>query len=121
MVLNHHLEKISLVFILDFLRNLRPYFFGIFYIFLELNIHELTFHGILVGRMFQGLDKFKIVHIHANNFHSKLTNGLPKMLEVTFLNSKLIKENIGHVKDFPIDDLDYPCDPRREDISFSFK
>ncbi len=67
------------------------------------------------------LDKFKIVHIHANNFHSKLTNGLPKMLEVTFLNSKLIKENIGHVKDFPIDDLDYPCDPRREDISFSFK
>jgi hypothetical protein len=65
--------------------------------------------------------KYKIIHVHANNFHDKLENGLPKMLEITLLNKKFIPESSEYVNDFPIDDLDYPCNPIREDISFSFR
>ena len=61
------------------------------------NLTYELFFDRLVREIKKLLDKFKIVHVHANNFHSKLTNGLPKMLEVTFLYSKLIKENIGYV------------------------
>jgi hypothetical protein len=43
------------------------------------------------------------------------------MLEITLLNKKFIPESSEYVNDFPIDDLDYPCNPIREDISFSFR
>ena len=63
---------------------------------------------------------FEIIHIHANNHHDKLENGLPIMLEITFLNKKFISKSIEFVNDFPIKDLDYSSHPEREDISFSF-
>ena len=63
---------------------------------------------------------FEIIHIHANNHHDKLKNGLPIMLEITFLNNRFISKTNEFVKDFPIKDLDYSSHPAREDISFSF-
>ena len=63
---------------------------------------------------------FEIIHIHANNHHGKLENGLPIMLEITFLNKKFITKSIEFVNDFPIKDLDCSSHPGREDISFSF-
>ena len=62
---------------------------------------------------------FEIIHIHANNHHDKLKNGLPIMLEITFLNNRFISKTNEFVKDFPIKDLDYPSHPAREDISFA--
>ena len=43
------------------------------------------------------------------------------MLEISLLNKKLIPESSEHVDDFPIDDLDFPSNSTREDISFSFR
>ena len=63
---------------------------------------------------------FEIIHIHANNHHGKLENGLPIMLEITFLNKKFVSRTNEFVNDFPIKDLDYSSHPDREDISFSF-
>ena len=63
---------------------------------------------------------FEIIHIHANNHHGKLENGLPIMLEITFLNKKFITKSIEFVNDFPIKDLDCSSHPGCEDISFSF-
>ena len=65
--------------------------------------------------------KYQIIHIHANNFHDKLENGLPEMLEITLLNKKFVTQSSDHVNDFPRDDLDFPSNSTREDISFSFK
>mgnify|MGYP006161903587 FL=1 len=64
--------------------------------------------------------KFEIIHIHANNHHDKLKNGLPIMLEITFLNSRFVTKKNEFIKDFPIKDLDCSSHPAREDISFSF-
>lgn len=65
---------------------------------------------------------FEIIHIHANNHDSKLKSGLPITLEFTFLNRKLVlTQKIEYFNDFPIKDLDYPNNPNKEDISFSFR
>jgi len=66
-------------------------------------------------------NKYEIIHIHANNHHGKLENGLPIMLEITLLNKKFIPMSVEYLNDFPINGLDYSSHPNREDISFSFR
>ena len=66
-------------------------------------------------------NKYEIIHIHANNHHGKLENGLPIMLEITLLNKKFIPISVEYLNDFPIKGLDYSSHPNREDISFSFR
>ena len=66
-------------------------------------------------------NKYEIIHIHANNHHGKLENGLPIMLEITLLNKKFIPMSVEYLNDFPIKGLDYPSHSNREDISFSFR
>ena len=66
-------------------------------------------------------NKYEIIHIHANNHHGKLENGLPIMLEITLLNKKFTPMSVEYLNDFPIKGLDYSSHPNREDISFSFR
>ena len=61
-----------------------------------------------------------IIHIHGNNHCHKLKSGLPVALELTFINKEFQKDNGEYVKDFPIKDLDYPNNPYKEDLIFSF-
>ncbi len=63
---------------------------------------------------------FNIIHIHGNNHCHKLKSGLPVALELTFINKEFQKDNGEYVKDFPIKDLDYPNNPYKEDLIFSF-
>ena len=64
---------------------------------------------------------FDIIHIHGNNHCEQLSSGLPVALEVTFLNKKFRDAKIEYVNNFPLKDLDYPNNPNKKDISFSFK
>ena len=64
---------------------------------------------------------FDIIHLHGNNHCEQLVNGLPSTLEITMINSKLRPLNIEHVKSFPIKDLDFPNNPNKDDIFFSFE
>ena len=53
---------------------------------------------------------FQIVHIHGNNHFQEKINGLPIILEITFLKTKYVKEEkTEYIKEFPIEGLDYPC------------
>ena len=64
---------------------------------------------------------FEIIHMHGNNHDSKLKSGLPITLELTFLNKILfLNKKVEYFHDFPIKDLDYPNNPNKEDLSFSF-
>ena len=67
-------------------------------------------------------DYFDIIHIHGNNHYPKLESGLPIILEITLLNKKYMKEKkVEYINKFPIEGLDYPCNPYKEDLTFSFE
>ena len=67
-------------------------------------------------------EHFEIIHIHGNNHYPKLDSGLPIILEITFLNKKYINEKkVEYINKFPIKGLDYPCNPYKEDLIFSFE
>ena len=65
-------------------------------------------------------NNFNIIHIHGNNHCEKLQSGLPIALEMTFLNKNIQKDEGEYVKNFPIKNLDYPNNPYKEDLTFSF-
>ena len=65
-------------------------------------------------------DYFEIIHIHGNNSFSKLDSGLPIILEITLVNKKYTPKNPEYVYNFPIQGLDYPNNPDKEDLVFSF-
>tara|TARA_A100001011_G_scaffold394841_1_gene488205 strand:+ start:2540 stop:3337 length:798 start_codon:yes stop_codon:yes gene_type:complete len=65
---------------------------------------------------------FQIVHIHGNNHFQEKINGLPIILEITFLKTKYVKEEkTEYIKEFPIEGLDYPCNSYKEDLTFYFE
>ncbi len=65
---------------------------------------------------------FEIIHIHGNNHFPKLDSGLPIIIEMTLLNKKYIgNEKTEHICKFPIQGLDYPNNPYKEDLTFSFE
>ena len=65
-------------------------------------------------------NNFNIIHIHGNNHCEKLQSGLPIALEMTLLNKNIQKDEGKYVKNFPIKNLDYPNNPYKEDLTFSF-
>ena len=65
-------------------------------------------------------DYFEIIHIHGNNHFSNLDSGLPCILEITLINKKYAPKNPEHINHFPIKGLDYPSNPYKEDLAFSF-
>ena len=66
-----------------------------------------------------------IVHVHANNFGS-VNNGIPDVIEVTYLNKNYFSDisnnyifELNKVP-LPIDDLDFPNNPEKDDISLNY-
>jgi hypothetical protein len=64
---------------------------------------------------------FHIVHLHGNNHCEKSLTGLPIILEMTFISKRFKKNASNYVTDFPIKNLDYPNNPYKSDLFFSFK
>ena len=64
---------------------------------------------------------FEIIHIHGNNHFPKLNSGLPFILEITLINKKFAPKNPEHINNFPIPGLDYPNNPYKDDLIFSFE
>ena len=56
-----------------------------------------------------------IIHIHGNNC-SRVQNGIPDVMEVTFVRKQLLNETILNCIPLPIKDLDYPCNTKKPDI-----
>ena len=64
---------------------------------------------------------FEIIHLHGNNYKSVNEEGLPNVIEITFLKKGKINTLKKKYKyNFPIKNLDFPCDPLKKDIEISF-
>ena len=91
----------------------------------KINLLIIEFHNISKNiskiKKFLSNSKFKIIHIHANNYGGidKLNN--PNVIEVTLLNSKKFFVNKQKSKlKYPIVGLDFKNLKRRQDINIKF-
>ena len=67
-------------------------------------------------------NKLKLIHVHANNFLPLGIKNIPQALELTFIDTRLIKNpNILSKKKYPIKGLDYPNNPIKKDIKLDFE
>ena len=88
--------------------------------FLLIEFHDVHKNLIKI-RNFITKSDLKIIHIHANNYGGIDKKGIPKVIELSMLNSKKIKINkILSKRKYPIIDLDYKNFKRREDIKIEF-
>lgn len=93
----------------------------------KINCLIIEFHFIKqkIKKIYDFVDKtkiFKIIHIHANNVAGVDRYGFPLALEITFINSNLIKKSKKkNFYDYPIYNIDYPSVKRNKDIKLVFK
>lgn len=87
---------------------------------LVIEFHNTEPHRNLFLESISKLKKvYSIAHIHGNNYDFVAADGLPEVLEITFVNSpKHISSEKR--KSFPLDNLDYPNNTEKEDFKFSF-
>ena len=93
--------------------------------FFKINLLIIEFHSIHKNlnkiKNFIKKTKFKIIHIHGNNYAGTNKNNDPKVVEMTFINSKKFKtsKNKSNLS-YPIISLDYKNLKRRPDIELKF-
>ena len=64
---------------------------------------------------------FNIVHIHGNNSAPLCRDGLPSVLELTFVNKKIYKLNKKkYLSNFPLKNLDFPNFNLKKDFFLNF-
>ena len=93
--------------------------------FLKINLFIIEFHNIHKNlnkiKNFIKKTKFKIIHIHGNNYGGINKNNDPKVVEMTFINSKKFKTSKDKSNlNYPIIGLDYKNLKRRADIELKF-
>ena len=65
-------------------------------------------------------EKFKIIHIHANNYAGYTKDGLPECSEITFINKKIKIKTFKKRKNLPLKGLDYQNATRKFDYKLIF-
>ena len=93
--------------------------------FFKINLLIIEFHNIHKNlnkiKNFIKKTKFKIIHIHGNNYAGTNKNNDPKVVEMTFINSKKFKTSKNKSNlNYPIIGLDYKNLKRRPDIELKF-
>lgn len=64
-------------------------------------------------------DDFFIVHFHANNNEPMATDGLPEVVELTFLNRRYAHPTAQRI-DLPLEGIDFPNNPSKPDFKICF-
>lgn len=67
------------------------------------------------------MNDFDIIHLHGNNHCGLTSSGVPIALEITLMHKIYRPKEIVYEKNFPINGLDFPNNPLKNDINFSFK
>jgi hypothetical protein len=65
-------------------------------------------------------EKFKTIHIHANNYAGDAKDGLSECLEITFINKKIKIKTFKKRKNLPPKGLDYQNAIRKLDYKLIF-
>ena len=90
-------------------------------VFLIIEFHEIeTKNEIFIDSLKKITRFFDIVHLHGNNHEKVLKNGLPEVLEISFVNKSNDLDYVNFPKNFPIDDLDFPNNPFKPDVNINF-
>ena len=63
---------------------------------------------------------FHLVHTHGNNFDLVADNGIPNVVELTFMNRNVLKGEYEKIEKLPLPKIDYPCNPGKVDIGLVF-
>lgn len=95
---------------------------------LKIHLMVIEFHFLDKNRsQFRDIIKqlkkdFYLIHLHGNNYSNYCEDGLPKVLEISFLNKKYydVKDDEYNLS-FPIDNLDFPNIENEKDLNFSFQ
>ena len=89
---------------------------------LVIEFHNVDLHMDKILNFINTNKNMSIIHIHGNNFGHPDENGDPIYLEITFLNESLAGPNLNDIneRNYPIKDLDFPNDTKREDIILKF-
>jgi len=64
-----------------------------------------------------------LIHIHGNNYGDPFEYNqkiIPKVIEATFIHNSFLSEKILSNSDYPIKNLDSPCDKSKADIKLDF-
>ena len=89
-------------------------------VFLIIEFHDVD-KNINKIKKFLAKNDLKNIHIHANNYGGTDKNKNPKVIELSLLNSKIIKmQNILSKRKYPIVNLDYKNLKRRDDVMIGF-
>ena len=89
-------------------------------VFLIIEFHDVD-KNINKIKKFLAKNDLKNIHIHANNYGGSDKNKNPKVIELSLLNSKIIKmQNILSKRKYPIVNLDYKNLKRRDDVMIGF-
>jgi hypothetical protein len=93
----------------------------------RINLIVIEFHNTFVQRkkfkklIFLLKRDFNIIHVHGNNHEPVAIDGLPIVLELTFLNKKkFVVNNKTFKKEFPVNRLDFPNVPLTKDYKINF-
>jgi hypothetical protein len=92
----------------------------------QIDLLIIEFHGVIRNydqfeqKLQLLLQKFLIVHVHANNFGTIDKSGFPDVCEITFTPIGKYKA-VGLVAKLPIDKLDSPSSPTKPEYSINFE
>lgn len=87
----------------------------------------IEFHNIdlkeqkFINCMKKLTDYFNVIHLHGNNHCGQCASGIPIALEITMINKAKKNKEFVFEKNFPRLNLDFPNNPYKKDIFFSFK
>ena len=63
---------------------------------------------------------FDLVHTHGNNFDVVASNGIPNVVELTFVNRNVLRGEYEKIEKLPLPKIDFPCNPGKADINLNF-
>ena len=90
-------------------------------IFLIIELHDTHKNLTKIKKFLNNFD-LKVIHIHGNNYGGIYKENIPKVLELSLINSKIINiKKIYSKREYPIVNLDYKNFKRRDDIKIRFK
>ncbi len=82
-----------------------------------IEFHYVDLNYRLIKKFLKNNNRFKIVHVHANNMGGIDVEGKPSTLEITFINKNIIKKyKFSKKKEFNKNKFDNPNDPERKDL-----
>jgi len=91
-----------------------------------IEVHYMD-NPIILGRFIKLMNElnefFLLNHVHDNNIGSTFNYhgfDIPNVMELSFINKKLVGDYTLDTRKYPISGVDYPNDPLRSELQLSF-